>query len=639
MCGITGAVWSDPQKEISLPVLEQMTQVLRHRGPDDAGHYTSDLKHRAPYDTAPGVALGFRRLSIIDLAGGHQPLSNEDGTIWIVFNGEVYNFADLRRRLEGAGHQFKTDSDTECIVHLYEDEGPACFEHLSGMFAIAIWDSRQRRLVLGRDRLGKKPLVYRQDAGRLLFASELKSLLQVPGLPREVDPAAVDEYLTYQYVPHPGTIFKGFRKLPPGYCAVWQDGKLQVRPYWQPDFAQQQSIRQEDASQQLETLLENAVKMRMRSDVPLGAFLSGGIDSSLIAALMQRNSTQKIKTFSLGFSVKEYDETKYARQVAAHLGTEHYEETITPEALKILPQLAYHYDEPFGDSSAIPTWYVSEMTRKHVTVALSGDGGDELFAGYSRYRAVRLAARLDQVPLLRGLAASRVWQWLPSSSRQKSKLRQLKRFCQALTQQPAARYLNWIGIFSEERRANLYHDDFVKTLPESDPADFLGQAWSRAGKRDSTTAATVADILTYLPCDLLNKVDIASMAHSLECRQPFLDHHLVEFAATLPLSLKLRGGRGKYLLQQTFGNLLPANIWTRPKMGFGVPLDYWFRGELRPLLEETLLGNSAHSHAFFRPEALRALADEHFRGTFDHSARLWLLLMLEMWLKTWLHGH
>lgn len=639
MCGITGAVWSDPQKEISLPVLEQMTQVLRHRGPDDAGHYTSDLRHRAPYDTAPGVALGFRRLSIIDLAGGHQPLSNEDGTIWIVFNGEVYNFADLRRRLEGAGHQFKTDSDTECIVHLYEDEGPACFEHLSGMFAIAIWDSRQRRLVLGRDRLGKKPLVYRQDAGRLLFASELKSLLQVPGIPREVDPAAIDEYLTYQYVPHPGTILKGFRKLPPGYCAIWQDGQLQVRPYWQPDFSQQQTIRQEEASQQLESLLENAVKMRMRSDVPLGAFLSGGIDSSLIAALMQRNSTQKIKTFSLGFSVKEYDETKYARQVAAYLGTEHYEETITPEALKILPQLAYHYDEPFGDSSAIPTWYVSEMTRKHVTVALSGDGGDELFAGYSRYRAVRLAARLDQVPLLRSLAASRVWQWLPSSSRQKSKLRQLKRFCQALTQQPATRYLNWIGIFSEERRANLYHDDFVKTLPESDPADFLRQAWNRAGKRDSTTAATVADILTYLPCDLLNKVDIASMAHSLECRQPFLDHHLVEFAATLPLSLKLRGRRGKYLLQQTFGKLLPANIWTRPKMGFGVPLDYWFRGELRPLLEETLLGNSAHSHAFFRPEALRSLADEHFRGTFDHSARLWLLLMLEMWLKTWLHGH
>lgn len=636
MCGITGAVWTHPDKAIAPDVLARMTQTLAHRGPDDEGHYSAELRHRPAYETVPGVALGFRRLSIIDLAGGHQPLCNEDGSIWIVFNGEVYNFADLRRRLEGAGHQFKTDSDTECIVHLYEDEGPACFEHLSGMFAIAIWDSRHRRLVLGRDRLGKKPLVYRHDPGRLLFASELKSLLQVPGIPRDVDPAAVDEYLTYQYVPHPGTILKGFRKLPPGYLAIWQEDRLEVRPYWKPDFSQQQTISQGEAQERLEVLLEQAVKTRMRSDVPLGAFLSGGVDSSLIAALMQRNSGQKIKTFSLGFSVKEYDETKYARQVAEHLGTEHYEETITPEALTILPKLAHHYDEPFGDSSAIPTWYVSEMTRKHVTVALSGDGGDELFAGYSRYRAVQLASRLDHLPLIRWLASSRIWQWIPSSSRQKSRLRQMKRFAEALQQPPAQRYLNWIGIFSEQRRAELYHDDFVKTLPNSDPADFLKQAWGRAGNRDSTTAATVADILTYLPCDLLNKVDIASMAHGLECRQPFLDHHLVEFAATLPLSYKLRRGKGKYLLRKTFGNLLPEAIWSRRKMGFGVPLDYWFRGALRPLLEDVLLSENAHSRAFFRAESVRALAEEHWRGTFDHSARLWLLLMLEMWMKTWL---
>ena len=356
MCGITGAIWTDPLLGIDTPTLANMTETLRHRGPDDEGSYLTEYRVRPPYESLPGVALGFRRLSIIDLPGGHQPLCNEDGSIWLVFNGEVYNFLALRRRLEGSGHQFRTNSDTETIVHLYEDEGPECFTHLNGMFAIAIWDSRRRRLVLARDRLGKKPLVYHPESGRLLFASELKSLLQVPGLAREVDPAAIDEYLTYQYVPHPNTILRGFYKLPPGNYAIWQDDQLTVKPYWQPNFSVERPIGEREAAEQLRELFTSSVQLRMRSDVPLGAFLSGGIDSSLVAAVMQQQSEEPIRTFNIAFPVKEFDESRYARLVAKHLQTDHFEMEVTPSALDVLPKLAWHYDEPFADSSAVCTW-------------------------------------------------------------------------------------------------------------------------------------------------------------------------------------------------------------------------------------------------------------------------------------------
>src|SRR5262245_22513291 len=324
MCGITGAIWTDPERAVSAPTLQRMTDCLRHRGPDADGTYYSEFRYRPPYESMPGVALGHRRLSIIDLATGGQPMCNEDGSVWIVFNGEAYNYQALRYRLEGSGHRFRTDSDSETILHLYEDEGPECFSHLNGMFAVAIWDSNRRRLVLGRDRLGKKPLVYRQEPGRLMFASELKSLLEVPGLPREIDPSAVDEYLTYQYVPHPNCILRGFRKLPPGHYATWQDDRLEVRPYWQPDFTIERRTTKTAAASRLRELLESAVKLRMRSDVPLGAFLSGGIDSSLIVALMQKNSAGPVKTFTIGFPEKEYDETRYAELVAKHLKTDHH---------------------------------------------------------------------------------------------------------------------------------------------------------------------------------------------------------------------------------------------------------------------------------------------------------------------------
>ena len=636
MCGITGAIWTNPESSIGQDALRRMTDALRHRGPDEQGTYISDFKLRSPYDSMPGVALGHRRLSIIDVAGGVQPMSNEDQTIWLVFNGEIYNYRALRNRLEGAGHRFKSHSDTEVIIHLYEDEGVRCFEHLNGMFALAIWDARNRRLVLGRDRLGQKPLVYCQQADLLLFASELKSLLELPEVSRDIDPAALDEYLTYQYVPHPKTIFKGIRKLPPGHYAMFQDGKLHVEPYWSPDGRKEKSLSEKEYILQVRELLTSSVEQRMQSDVPLGAFLSGGMDSSIIVALMCQLSPGSIKTFSIGFPSPEYDESSYARKVAEHLGTDHYEFQVTPKGADILPQLVWHFDEPMADSSAIPTWYLSQWAREQVKVALTGDGGDELFAGYQRYMAVRLASRFDKLPAsLRWVFTSRLWQHLPGATHQKSRLRLLKRFMEALKQDPVRRYLNWIEIFHESQRVSLYADDWIRNLSASDPIHFLEQAWSRASGRDDVTRAAFADLITYLPCDLMTKVDIASMAHSLECRQPFLDHRLVELSLQIPVSFKLRQQRGKRILWNSFRDLLPRVVGTRPKMGFGVPLGHWFRHELRDMVQDLLTDQTAQARGLFHPQAVQQFIKEHLEGTFDHGYRLWSLLVLELWLRRW----
>jgi len=635
MCGIAGGVWLADDKSISAEVLARMTDVLRHRGPDDAGFYRSECALTELSGPRPGVALGFRRLSIIDLELANQPLQNEDGTVWLVFNGEIYNFGALRRRLEGSGHVFRTHGDGETILHLYEELGTECFSHLNGMFAVAIWDARHRRLVLGRDRCGKKPLVYRCEPDRLLFASELKSLLQVPGLPREIDVTALDHYLTYQYIPHPWTIFQGARKLPPGHFAVFEGGRVTVERYWRPDFNTVFSGTEQEAIESLRTLLESSVALRMQSDVPLGAFLSGGVDSSLIVALMQRLATQPVKTFSIGFPVREYDETRHARRVAEHLGTDHHEFQVTPDGLEILPRLVWHYDEPFADSSAIPTWYVAQLTRQHVTVALSGDGGDELFVGYPRYRAAMLGQWLDRLTPVKALLGARCWQRLPASSRQKSRLRQFKRFSAALGMSPWRRYQDWISTFNVARRATLYSESFLEQLPDTDPFCFLDDALQAARQRDAITAISLADLQTYLPCDLMTKVDIASMAHSLECRQPFLDVRLVELAASLPLEWKMRRGRGKRILQRAFRDLLPSDIWNRPKMGFGVPLDHWFRHELRAMTHDVLLDQTARARGFFRVESVEELIRQHESSEFDHAYRLWALLVLELWMRQW----
>lgn len=634
MCGITGGLWFDESGRISADELERMTDTLVHRGPDDRGTHLEELRHDAA-GPIPGVALGFRRLSIIDLQGGHQPMCNEDGSVWLVFNGEIYNYRDLRRRLEGSGHRFQTSSDSETILHLYEDLGTECFEHLNGMFALAIWDRNKRQLVLARDRLGKKPLFYQFRNGQLLFGSELKAIATSASFDKRISPAAIDQFLTYQYVPHPHTIYQAANKLPPGHCAVFRAGEVSIRNYWQVDWKHEIDWKQAEAVNRLQELLADSIRLRLRSDVPLGAFLSGGIDSSLIVALSQQQLDRPLLTFSIGFHEADFDETQYARQVSEWVRTEHREYKVTPDAVSILDDLVWHYDEPFGDSSAIPTWYLCQRTRQHVTVALSGDGGDELFAGYDRYRALWLSRWFDRLIPAGPILGSRMVQGLPASNRQRSFVRRLQRFGEALNQPLARRFMNWLQIFPERIRAELYRDDFVAELPDEDPVAFFESAWNGVGDRDLFNKASLADLVTYLPCDLMNKVDIASMAHSLECRQPFLDYRLVEFAASLPAHLKVRGGRGKRLLRLAYDKVLPRQIWTRKKMGFGVPLGTWFQHDLKALTEQRLLGNDARCHQLFRPDAIAALVKQHMEGRVNHCYRLWNLLILESWLRKW----
>jgi asparagine synthase (glutamine-hydrolysing) len=626
MCGICGIAWTDDREPPETAVLDRMTDVLAHRGPDDRGVWRDD-----------GVALGFRRLSIIDLSTGNQPMSNEDGSVWIVFNGEIYNFQALRNRLEGNKHIFRTTSDTETILHLYEDEGPECVERLRGMFAFAIWDSRNRQLMLARDRLGVKPLVYRREPGRIAFASELKSLLQIPDMPRELDATSVDHYLALQYIPHPRTIFRGIHKLPPAHYAIWQDGSLALYRYWELNYNREIAKTEAEYCEQLRATLTEATKLRMIADVPLGAFLSGGIDSTITVGLMQSLADRPVKTFSIGFPVAAFDETRYARLAAQHLKTDHHEFVVEPNCVDILPRLVWHYDEPFADSSAIPTYYVSQLTRQHVTVALTGDAGDELFAGYPRYSAVRLAEYFDRLPwALRATIASPLWKYLPASVRQKSKRRQFKRLVAHLRESPERRYARWVTIFDEPARAELYSDDFISALDDADPAQFLFAAFARSRRRDIVSRSSFVDIETYLPCDLLSKVDLASMANGLECRSPFLDHHVVELAVAMPISLKMRFLRGKHILKETFRDLLPAAIQKRPKMGFGVPLDSWFRGELASYLQDTLLDSRTLDRGYFRPDAVRQLVKDHLARRWDHSIRLWALLFFEMWHRMYL---
>jgi len=629
MCGIAGAVWFEAGKALERATLQRMIDVLQHRGPDGEGVYFSA-------GAVPGAALGHRRLAIIDLAGGKQPLANEDGSLWTVCNGEIYNYRSLRAWLEPRGHVFRTESDTEVLVHLYEELGAEMTDRLNGMFAFAVWDDKRKELFLARDRLGKKPLVYYCESGRLLWASQLKSLLQAADVPREIDPQALDEYLTYQYIPHPRTIFRGICKLPPGHQAMYRAGRLEIRPYWQPDFNLEEPLPEEEYIRRLRELMTSAVELRLQSDVPLGAFLSGGIDSTIVVGLMSQLVGEPVRTFSIGFPVAGFDETDYGRTAARRFRTRHEEFIVTPQAVEILPQLAWHYDEPFADSSAVPTWYVSELTRRQVTVALSGDGGDELFIGYPRYLAVWLAELCERLPgFLRRSLFGRWWGKLPAGTHQKARLRQFQRFVEMLDLPPAERYLEWISIFGRRRREALYSAGLKEALPQEEPLVFLAQALGRAEGRDPLTAFSLADLVTYLPCDLMTKVDVASMAHALECRQPFLDYRVVELAARMPAALKFRRGRGKCLLRRAFADLLPRSIRRRGKMGFGVPLDHWFRHELREFAYQMLFDARTLQRGYFLPEALNRLWQEHQEGRFNHGYRLWALLMLEAWHRHW----
>jgi len=623
MCGICGVINLESEEPVREDLLSKMSSVLRHRGPDDEGKVVL---------AGAKVGLAHRRLSIIDVEGGHEPMSNEDETLWLVFNGEIYNFQQLRADLQEKGHRFRTKCDAEVILHCYEEKGIKALEDFRGMFAFAIYDEKAERLFLARDRLGQKPLVYALFGGRFYFASEIKSILQVPGIPREVEILALHHYLTYQYVPHPLTMFKGIYKLPPANYILLSKRGIEKGRYWQPDFSRQVDLPEEEYLRQVRETLEEATRLRLISDVPLGAFLSGGIDSSIIVALMSLHSNRPVRTFSIGFEEKKYDELQYARLIAKRYKTEHTEFVVRPVCLEVLPDLIWHYDEPFADSSAVPTYYVARETSRFVKVALTGDAGDECFAGYPRYQAVKLSSYLDRLPeFLRGVLSHPFWQRLPAPVEQKSLRRRLKKFAKALSQSPEERYLRWICIFDEELKDELYTEELKARLSFHPSSYYILEPYAHLKGRDFLTRTTYVDLLTYLPSDLLVKVDIASMAHSLETRSPFLDHKVVELAGRMPVHLKLRAFKSKYILKKAFADLLPAEILNRGKMGFGVPISAWFRGELKSYVRGLLLDEKSVRRGYFRRETLERLLGEHIEGKFDHGYRLWSLLVLEEW--------
>jgi asparagine synthase (glutamine-hydrolysing) len=619
MCGIAGFVDLAGGGEVVIDRerVRAMCRVMRHRGPDDEGTYV-----------APGIGLGMRRLSIIDLATGHQPITNEDGTIQVVFNGEIYNYRELRRELEALGHRFATASDTETIAHGYEAWGEGVFARLRGMFGIAIWDARARTLLLGRDRPGIKPLYYAQTGSRLYFGSEAKCVLANPEVDRTLDPAALDHFLAYLYTPRDRAIFRGLRKLLPGHYLKVHDGRVEVVRYWALPAAPPVLERSEaEALDQLEGVLADAVRSHLVSDVPLGAFLSGGIDSSLVVALMARAMDRPVTTFTVGFDEASHDELPHARRIAQHLGTDHHEFVVRPDALAILDRLIWHFDEPFADASAIPTWYVSEMAARHVKVVLSGDGGDELFGGYDRYLPHPAVARFDRTAAGVGRALARAtWRSLPHGARGKNFLRHVARDAEG-------RYLDSVTLYHADERQRLLSADARAALRDWDAERYFRAPFQRLRALPFPVQMMAFDFETYLPDDCLTKVDRMSMAHSIESRVPLLDHHVVEFAATLPADLRIRGGARKYLLKTLAYRLMPRPLLDRPKQGFEMPLDAWFRGSLREVFGDLLSSQRTRERGYFDYTFVEKVLDEHLRGRRNHGLRLWQLLVFELWLK------
>jgi asparagine synthase (glutamine-hydrolysing) len=609
MCGIAGVAGWDGSPAAVAESLRVMCDAIRHRGPDDAG-----------YHVQPDVALGMRRLSIIDLASGHQPIGNEDDRIQIVFNGEVYNYRELRESLVRDGHRFRTHTDTETILHLYEERGDRVVDSLRGMFAFAIWDGRRERLLLARDRLGIKPLYYWERDGGLAFASERKSLRRLEGFPTEIDLGAMGDYLSLGYVPEPASIHRGVRKLPPGHLLVWERGKgAREERYWSPERGIDESISEAEAVEEIRRLLAEAVRYRLIADVPLGAFLSGGIDSTAVVAEMTRQMDRPVRTFSIGFSEPEFNEAPHAAAVAKALGTEHTELIVRPDVEALIEEVALAFDEPFADSSAIPTLLVSRLARRQVKVVLSGDGGDEIFGGYTRY--LDLARRNVPIPAAaRGLLGA-VARRLPPSTPGRNRLLELSRTLQG-------RYAGMVAypLRTDEGGVALPH-----VVAAAGGMDELLAPWfARAAGRDPLAQAALVDLLSYLPGDILTKVDRMSMAASLEARVPLLDHRMVELAVTLPSRMKFRGGVGKWIFREALRGLVPESVFEKPKQGFGVPLRPWFRDELSPLVEE-LLRPSAGIYEFVDPRAVRQLVGEHRTGRRDHSAMIWRLLVLHLW--------
>jgi asparagine synthase (glutamine-hydrolysing) len=623
MCGIAGK--ASVRGHVERDLVERMCKVVEHRGPDSRGIHLDE-----------GVGLGVQRLSIIDLKTGDQPIYNERRDVVVVLNGEVYNYRELRSELIRRGHTFSTQSDTEVIVHLYEDYGDNCVSHLRGMFAFALWDARERRLLLARDRIGKKPLFYASLDGSLSFASETKSILQDQEVPREVDLDAIDAFLHFQYVPQPLSAFAHLRKLPPAHILVWKDGTSSLRRYWRLGFEPKLDVpSHEDVHELIRTRLLEATTLRLRADVPVGAFLSGGVDSSAVVAAMAQTSPSRIATFAIGFASDRFDERPFAREVADLYATEHHEFVVEPSAIELMPRLAWHYGEPYADQSAIPSFYLAEVTRRHVTVALNGDGGDENFAGYRRYIGNLVAGRLDAIPRPVAKVAARVGARIEGGRRLDSARQRARRLLQSLPLSPRDRYLTWMATFTEPERSALYTHDVRAAVDAVTGRSTASDAFETTNAVAPLDRLLDIDVHSYLPDDLLVKMDIASMAHSLEVRSPMLDHLFMETVARLPAGLKLDRGTTKKVFKDALRAWLPDHILDRPKHGFGVPMGDWLRGELRTLPTDVLLDPRAVSRGLFRPDGVQQLIDDHAVGRFDNSKKLWSLIQLEIWFQTY----
>lgn len=619
MCGICGIFEFDHSKPVTRQDVEKMNGTLSHRGPDDQGVYVNG-----------GTGLGHRRLSIIDVAGGHQPISNEDGTVWVLLNGEIYNYPELRQELLDRGHTLATRSDTEAIVHLYEDYGEECFSHLRGMFAIALWDAKQRRLLLARDRAGEKPLFYYRDKSRLLFGSELKAILAGPGVAVTMDDLALFDYFSFGYVPAPKSIYREVRKVLPGHYIVVTPDSLQDVCYWDLEFHVNENRSEAEWREILRHQLCESTRIQLMSDVPLCAFLSGGVDSSTVVAMMRHIQKKGlVTTCSIAFEEDEYNEAPFARKIAEQFATDHHEKTVHPEALEIIDKLAWHYDEPFADSSAIPTYYVSAVARESVTVALGGDGGDENFAGYRRYYFDAYENRLRGIlpASLRRAVFGPLGRFYPALAWAPRVFRGKATF-QSLSRSPLEGYFNSMSIFRPDEKPRLFTPDFLGRVAGYDSISVFQQHYDRAGTDDPLTKIQYVDIKTYLPDDILTKVDRASMAVSLEVRAPFLDHHLMELAGSMPSRFKLQGANGKHILKTTMENTLPHNVLYRRKQGFAVPLAQWFRKEIKDMAYENIVDKS---DGILDSKMLKKIWNQHQSGQFDRSAYLWAVLMYRKW--------
>jgi asparagine synthase (glutamine-hydrolysing) len=625
MCGISGIFDTRAKSEVDPAVIHRMCQSIVHRGPDDKGQYVKG-----------GIGLGMRRLSIIDVAGGHQPIHNEDKTIWIVFNGEIFNFKELRAELKNRGHRFYTDSDTEVIVHLYEEYGSDCVQKLRGMFAFAVYDCNRRRLLLARDRLGIKPLHYAFTKGRLLFGSEIKSILVAAPELTELNRVSLLQYFSLRYIPDPSTAFAGIWKLPPANVLEVAEGeeRIQMRQYWDlPTYGTDQLHSEDQCLQEMEQRLTEAVRMRLVSDVPLGALLSGGTDSSTIVGLMARCSSRPVQTFSVGFSDHDFDEARYARVVAERFGTQHHELRIEPNFEEDLDMLSRTLEEPFGDSSMLPTYHVCRTARRHVTVALSGDGGDELFGGYERCHINLRRRFFDLLPArVGGLYRRWIHPQVPRSAYGRN-------FLYNASLQTQDRYLDYVSVLpAQDRERSIFTDDFLAwTTDCPDPLSRFREYFDRAPARDPLSRLLYLETKTTLPGDMLTKVDRMSMATSLEVRVPLLDHCFVEWVTQLPASLKVRRGKGKYIFNKLAERVgVPPEVLYRPKQGFAMPLVHWMRREMKEGLVRILLEPRTLQRGYFNPKPLRSLLEEHFQGRRDNSGRIWLLLMFELWHRNFL---